>query len=512
MHHLNIFEKVVLGLCRAGVRQPDAIARRIHQNTELCAYVIRQLKDSGQLDASAVPTRKGLRTVATGRVDEEAELVVTHVFQDASSPAGELWPRTATNLDFQPVQRVRGTDADLRLDSAGHPRKETAYLVPPCDQARAGELPAPSADQIIHAVAAHRGALAERRVTQFNQAAEPTLAAYEAEQELQALHTEFAMPPEEQVNRVWDIRPPTSEYLLTWLELNAETTEGSSRSPGWRARDPFGLDPGLMLQQLVLSHMHSDQRLSKAVSHLTLALDDDLNHRYRKIARAVRERSEEQLVQQLGDRIRSYPSMLDLLFGLEDAAARMASNADIETVARETVRVYEHLFRRLVDEYRPVAPNWQMQQGAGVARILREHLAECAARLGFSRVPLLISGNLREFGEGLATAQSNPAKFTKQISALVKKGSVKELAPWALVAAASPDNPEYLQHPLRGLAERRPNLLTELEQVNSLRNRGSHGDRDASTSDDAQWCRELALDAARTVLDLSPEPERTSAR
>jgi hypothetical protein len=509
VHHLNIFEKVVLGLCRAGVRQPEEIARRIHQNSDLCAYVVRQLKDSGQLDTSGAPTAKGLRTLATGTVNEETELVVTHVFQDASQPAGELWPRAATDLTFQPVRRVRGPDADLRLDSAGHPRKETAYLVPPCEQAHAPALPPPSADQIIHTIAAHRTALAEHRVAQFNQAAEPTPAAYEADQELQALHTEFAMPPSEQVNRVWDIRPPTAEYLLTWLELDSETSEGSS---GWRARDPFGLDPGLMLQQLVLSRMHSDQRLSKALFHLTLANDDGLNHRYRKIARDVRERSEEQLVQQLGDQIRGYPSMLDLLFGLEDAAARMASHADIETVARETVRVYEHLFRRLIDEYRPIAPNWQTQQGRGATLILREQLAECAARLGFSRVPLLISGNLKDFSENLATARSNPTKFTKEISSLVKKGSVKDLVPWALVAAATTDNPEYLRHPLRQLAKRRPNLLTELEQVNLFRNRGSHGDRDASTSDDAQWCRELSLDAARTVLDLSPEPERTTAR
>ncbi|MEU8476365.1 hypothetical protein [Streptomyces hygroscopicus] len=511
LHHLNIFEKVILALCRAGVRQPDDIARRIHQNAELCGYVIRQLKNAGRLDPSGAPTQEGLRTLATGTVSEDTEVVVTHVFQDAARPSGELWPRTAAELSFQPVRRVRGTDVDLRLNSAGRPRKETAHLIAPCDQARTASLPSPRADQIIYAVAAHHTALAQHRVDQFAQVDRPTPAAFEAEQELSALHTEFAMPPEEQVNRVWDVRPPTAEYLLTWLEPDAETAEGTS---GWRAPDPFGLDPGLMHQQLVLSHMQSDPRLAKAVASLTSAVDDRLNHRYRKVAHEVRDRSEGRLVEQLGDRIRGYPSMLDLLFGLEDAAARMASGADVEAVARETIRAYEHLFRRLVDEYRPMPPGWQAQTGKASDIIVREQLSECAARIGFSRLPPLITGDfvIKPFARDLAATRSDPPKFAKRMSTLISKGSIKELVPWALIAAADSGNPENARHPLRGLAGRRPHLFTELGRVNDLRNRGSHGDRDASTADDAEWCRELAVDAAKTVLELTPEPERTTAQ
>jgi hypothetical protein len=498
VRHLDIFERVILALCRAGVRQAETIAVLIHQHPSLVEHVLRQLRVAGRLDESGAPTTDGLRTSDTGRLDEEPELLVTHVFQDPFT--GDLWPRAALELSYQPVQRVRGDQADLRLHSAGHPRFETALVVRP----EPVPLSPPKAEQIIAAVGSHRAAELRQRADQFASGNTVSAARYDAQQELNALNTELSLPTEHDVRQIVDVRDPVEEYLLVWIDL-ADADEGS----GWRARDPFGLDPSLMLQHLVAARMRVVEPLAAAVGGLTEVTDEKRNDTYRKSGNQVRRAAETALVRGLGSDIRLHPDMLDLLLGLEEAAVR-GTRAAVEAVAREAFRAYEHLCRRLVLEYPPPRPGWVRDRTPD--QIVRDHLREYAAELGFLALPgaLLEGYNLRGFAGKLARLPNE-----ETIQNLVENGFARSLIPYALVAAADPHSPHRSHHPLRGLATRRPGVFNELFGLghrfglSDVRNRGTHAERDPSAGDDIEWCRGLALDAARTALEMSPQsPER----
>ncbi|MYW03324.1 hypothetical protein [Streptomyces sp. SID3343] len=498
VRRLDIFEKVILALCRAGLREPGEVARRIHQDVDLCAYVMRQLRAGGQLDASGAPTSAGRRATTSDAVVGAPELVVTHVFQDPAT--GELWPRVSTELRVQPVARVRRDEVDLRLAGAGHPRRETAYVIA---QPPTRPVP-PRVEQVVDAIRAHRLARAEQTAARSAESAEPSPEAYRADQELQAMHTEWRLP--EDVSRIADIRPPTAEYLLTWVELDGGSGEGPARR---LVRDPFGLDPALMLEQLILGRLPADPRLAEDLSGLTRAADTRLHARYARLAGQVRRRAEAALVERLGEDIRRHPQMMELLLGVADGIARGEEAAAVETVVRDTVRAYEQLFRRVVDEYRPVVPGWLAAAGALTDTGTRARLRGYAADVGLTDLTDLFGDTqvIRRLNTVLRDARERPAALDREVSARVAKGSPKDIVPWALIAAADAAAPDRHRHPLRDLARRRPALLSELQTINSVRNGGAHSERSPSAPELVELCRNLALDAGRTVLLLTPERE-----
>jgi hypothetical protein len=503
VRHLDLFEKVILALCRAGVRQAEAIAVLIHHHPSLVEHVLRQLRLAGRLDESGAPTAEGLRTSDTGRLDEEPELIVTHVFQDPFS--GELWPRAATDLVYQPVQRVRGDRVDLRLRSAGEPHPVEALVVQP----EAVSLSPPTAEQIIAAVGAQRAAQVRQRAEQFAAGRTASPAGYDAQQELNALNTELGLPADHDVRRVVDVRDPVREYLLVWLDV---APADDSSGTGWRARDPFGLDPSPMLQQLVAARMRTIEPLATMVSGLAEVADERLTKTYRKVSGQVRQAAETTLVQRLGTGIRLHPGMLDLLVGLEDSAAR-GNRAAVEAVAQDAFRAYEHLFRRLVREYPPPRPAWLRNRNVPDETVA-DHLRWYADELGLLSLPgTVVRSNFHQFRTNLTKLLNE-----KTIQELGERGFARDLIPYALVAAVDPNSPHRTRHPLGGLAARRPAVFTELLGMSerfglsNVRNRGAHADRDPTVAEDIEWCRGLALDAGRTVLDMSPQsPERITA-
>ncbi|POM26463.1 hypothetical protein BTM25_08640 [Actinomadura rubteroloni] len=495
VRHLNILEKVVLALCHAGLRHPPDIAARIHQNIELCKFVLGRLHAAGQLDGANAPTEKGVRTLLTSQLGEEPELIVTHVLQDPVTR--RLWPRTADDLRYRQVRRSDGDTADLRLNTAGAPRSVTAHVVGcPVDPA---DVPRPTAQEIIDAVAAHRRAKIAHRAEDFADARGGRApAAYLAERDLEAFTTELTMPSDDTVRQVLDVGRPLPEYLLLWWRDDGP--DGGGR----RAEDPFGLDPNPFPQRLLADRLRDDADLAARVLGFGEAGEARRRAAYRSAANDLRASAEARLVQALGAEIRRRPEALTLLLGLEDAAAR-GGDSGVEEVAREAYRLYEYLFRLLAREYPvPDRPSWDRANSAAAAEVVRSALGEAADEIGFTTLPPAFTGRplegLRKY-PGRVRAGNPPVGLARAF--------VPQLVPYLLVAAADARSVHRTGHPLRDLAARRPALLVDLEALGHLRNRGSHAERDATVEDDIAWCRELALDAARLLITLPPPaPER----
>ncbi|OPG12609.1 hypothetical protein [Microbispora sp. GKU 823] len=489
VRHLDIIEKVVLALCQAGIRQHDEIAAHIHQSPELCAHVLRQLRDSGQIDRYGVPTEAGTRTLATSRLGEEPELVVTHVFQDPWTE--RLWPRAAADLRFHRVHGVRDTTAELRLNTAGSPRPISAHVV----TAEPRRARTPTAQEIIDAVAGQRKAELARRVDRLtDERGGRNPSAYLAEEDLGALAGEIRLPHEAVVQRVLRIGEPTPEYLLLWVTGNDEVGGGP------RACDPFGLDPDPTAQALLTERVRADPALAAAVAGASDAAAARDAENYRAAEQAVRRNAEPRLVRRLGPELRRRPEALKLLLGMEEAAAR-GGESGVETVAREAYRLYEYLFRRLAAEFPPPdRPSWAVGERTVSTGVVRAALRAAARDVGLDGLPGVYLG--RQVGD--IAAHGSAGRLTPP-----ERGYVNELTPFILIAAADSNSPHRSRHPLRDLARARPKVLTHLDELRLLRNRGTHATRDATVEDDIDWCRELAMDAARLVVSMPPpSPER----
>ncbi|GAA0245544.1 hypothetical protein GCM10009527_047790 [Actinomadura nitritigenes] len=487
VRHLNIIERVVLALCRGGVRHPPDIAARIHQDGELCIHILDQLRKAGKLDKNNVPTEAGLETLRTSRVGEEPELIVTHVFQDPV--ARRLWPRTADGLVFQPVRNVNGDQARLRLNTAGEARWVTAHVLN-CS-IDPGKVRPPTAQEVIDAVGAHRQAEITRRANLFGNAqGQRQAGARLAEEDLQALTTELTVTSGHTVHQVLEIGPAMPEYLLVWLH-------GKDPETGrWQAADPFGLNPNPLVQRLLAERVRDDPGTAQRVMEFADTAEGRLRHAYRAAGAGIRANAERRLVQTLGPELRGRTKALDLLLELEEAATR-GGDAGVESVARAAYRLYEYLFRLLAGEFSlPARPSWDGGSTSPAAPVVAAALNGAVQYLGFNFLP-------DRYVKPLDAIRKYPTRLRDDKDAVdIKSASVNKIIPYLLIAAADSASPHRGRHPLQELAKRRPTLLNDLVQLGDLRNRGSHGERDATVEDDVEWCRSLALEAARQVVDL----------
>jgi len=87
---LNLFQKAVLGLCRAGQQDPDSIAKRLHLEREIVKFVLSELRHTGFIAKNNIITTTGESILTTEMDRLPDEIVSAYVFQDPWE--GRLWP------------------------------------------------------------------------------------------------------------------------------------------------------------------------------------------------------------------------------------------------------------------------------------------------------------------------------------------------------------------------------------------------------------------------------------
>jgi hypothetical protein len=487
---IDIFEKVVLALCEAGVRRSADLSIYIGQHVDLCQHVVEQLITGGRLDRDRVPTSEGRRAHSAGQLTETPELLVTHVFQDAFS--GELWPRSASDLSYRPIVAVRAGSADIRLGRHGAPRVVSARVVEcvsPVDWA-------PRPQSIIAAIAQHRLVAAKRRQERLSS---DTITPFGVRDEYELSAEErFEHLPE--IYRIVEVGEPRAEHLLCSLDVSGSVASGGGEPP-----DPFGLGISPMVRQLLRTRSRSNEEFAGWLSGIRAEEGRRLQERLRKASVNWADHVEKDLVHRLGEGLFTHPSTFDLLIGVHEKAGQTDSTSAAEDVRREAFRLFEHLLRRIVHALppprdwsgRPPRRTWARPMDDARERAAKDQawdvVEELSTTLGFSQLP---AANYKSSFTGtLRTGLTEVRETTK----------VWELMCWSIVSAADPRSPHRVDHPLVALAERRPALPAELVVLGRLRNSGSHADRDTAAVGSTAWSVELAVDAARTALLLPPE-------
>lgn len=151
---LNLFQRAVLGLARAGVVRFEDVADRLLIAPDLAGLVVLELQNMALLDRLGKPTERGIRMLDDIEQDPPDEAQVGHVLTDPFS--GKLWPRFLTgDLAIADVELTEEGWPVLLSGSAGDPWKDRTFSVLP--SGRDGVVMArPSARDVLRAARRHR--------------------------------------------------------------------------------------------------------------------------------------------------------------------------------------------------------------------------------------------------------------------------------------------------------------------------------------------------------------------
>jgi len=262
---LNVLQKAVLGMCRAGITNVQRMGERLHIHRDLAAIIYLELQERGLLGGNGLPTEKGLELFEEEALDAR-RMVTGHVFQDPWS--GDLWPRFIEKLDYIELQQNPNGFPDLVLGSKGKPRRERAFMVLP------GELaipPAPGASEIVRVTRRHRSAL--RRSESYESADEDDTFAHAGSVVL------------ERVSLVDE--QPTPVFVTSFMYLPEEDDLVGE----WHACDPFGLGVSPALRHALEREMRSSSGLRSVLeSMIGRSLDEHVQAQQRW-ASEVREKA-----------------------------------------------------------------------------------------------------------------------------------------------------------------------------------------------------------------------------
>ncbi|GAA3201672.1 hypothetical protein GCM10010468_14980 [Actinocorallia longicatena] len=451
---LDLFEKVVLGLCQSGLREPAAIGARIGLHPMLCRHIIDQARYRGLLEPAGELTAPGLHALRTGSVAEETSWSVRYVFQ--SPDDGDLWPRTTGELTEAPTVWRRGDRIGVRTGTHGRPDDVEATLFPAGDR-----LPTrPRPLQIVEVARLDQIARERNRIRELEQVSGLAAAP-------QPEAARLAPDPDSQVlSRVSFVDGPEPVLLLAFAEISSDGA--------LVARDPFGGETSAMLKELLEGRIRADEQLAADVAGLAR---DTAEHRKKKFTEASRDIDtllENELTVEFGHRIRRVGDTLNMMKNVDKA---LLEN-QLKPVAQVSYQLYEVLFRELVVAFPPPS-----HLGSTASATSSAVVDKAALEIGFQSVPSLFRVDL---GQCFRNLNADKNLFLKEAGVLA-------------CAAAPAHSPA---HPLYALAQSRPDLLSDLATLGQLRNRAAHADGEPATAEDARWCRDLAALAVRTLLLL----------
>ncbi|MGW5715097.1 hypothetical protein ACWEVP_02935 [Amycolatopsis sp. NPDC003865] len=479
----DIFEKLLLALCAAGVRTLEELSAVSGLDQDLCQHILNSMRTAGMLGPDRAPTPRGAHVQRTDQFAMIPELVVTHVFQDAFT--GELWPRSADNLRYRSFQGGNDGIVKVRLGRAGDREFIRALTI----DAPASRPTPPRPEAVVAALAQERAVKRER---QRERADEEAFTGFVPDDASVSEEERWSLLPD--VHKIVGIGPPRADHLLCTVEPATVDV----------AADPFGLGSSPMLSRLLRFRTTVDSEVSRWYSELQAEESERLQADLRQASERWSAHVERGLYSELGEALHDHPKTVDLLLAVHTAAGQQHAATSREDVARNTFRMCEFVLRRMLETLpppvdwcgRPVGGGWgsDAQLTRTAVNQAWEVVEDLSKSLGFTAIPK--SRFKAQFRDNL----------TGSLVKILNDHMVWPLLPWCVIAAEDPRSPHRDQHPLRELARKRPSLLSDLADfLGDLRNKSSHSAVSAGAIGSVEWCAELATDLARASIKLPPE-------
>jgi len=466
---INILEKAVLGLCRAGATGVERIGARLHIDPDLAAEVVQQLQVRELLDSSGLPTERGNSTFEAEAYGP-TNLVTGHVFQDPWS--GALWPRFMEELAIADVEPGDGRYPNLLTGSTGDRRSTRMFWHLPSLDALP---PPPGPQQVLEASRKHRDALRGAEIGVDEEAGrgdEPN----------------FAVTAIERVSLVDD--RPTAVMLVSYVFLLADEIGAGE----WQARDPLGLGLSRRWKGDIEREMEGSVALREYVQRLAADGRADGPPEVQQWVSELEVRAELELDLRFTSAVRDlpqYPDLIALEVARQEARALdRAPQYKLKGLMVAIRSVLEATFAAVSDDY-PSVDAWLrlFPDGRPISdrEYCRQIFENSASELGYS-MPL---------SEGLAGVQPWQVKQAG-------RGDVWRLR-GAIIAALLTAR-DSAEHPLRTSAPRWPGMLNELDALATACGQAVHVGGGPVELDDALNATEKTFRIVGTLSGLATEP------
>ena len=484
--HLNVLQRAVMGLCRAGLMQSAALAEHLSVHTDLAAFIVMELSDLGYLDADGLPTGQGLRVLENDAIDTD-ELVAGYVFQDPWK--NDLWPRFVERLDYCELDYNNSGFPVLLFGTTGQPRRFPAFTVLP----RAGMTPAtPLASAVVEAVARHR------KEIRFSDAAD-------VDDERIGDFVASGV----QIDRVSFVEEdPQPVFLTTYLYV----PESDTGAMDWYACDPFGLGQSVRLRRRVESVMREKPALFDIVNGLIQSTLHEGYEDQRKWLEALQLKAGLEVDRLLTINVRSDRSFAQIL-AMESARQEMQSlgqdcpKRKINEVLRAGMKVLEAVFSSMTEAH-PLGDIWKRVYVLRVDRRTgRRHLEQHSDR---DLLAALYEGASRAVGFLCPIPRSLLSVKPGQIRSAADYGENWRLRPLIVATVLLADR--TLSHPLRRVAQEAPGILAVIDEIAILGGKAGHANDVQATIADAEEHVEKVYVAVSTLLGLKgPDDRRPTA-
>lgn len=437
---LNMFQRAVLGLCRAGVLEAESIGNKLTIHVDLATFILTELTALRCLNPDHSLTKHGLQVLEDDSL-EAHDMVAGYVFQDPWD--GKLWPRFVEHLDYCDLDCDERGFLKLVRGSPGRPRRQNAFMV----REDTPQPSRPSAASVVAAVSGHRHALRHA----------DTLPPWDDDEDANRFSASGA-----QIDRVSFVEEnPSPVYLMTYLYLPENPADGFD----WYACDPFGLGPSIRIRRRIDHLMQGAPALHRVVNRLVgRGLHEDLEQQKRWIEQ-LRTSAALEIERRLTVNIRAHDAF-DQLLDMESAhqeALQLGNDcpdSKIKEALRSCVKVLERVFGVITSRF-PLTDVWKRVY---VSRINSRTGERKLARQNES---VMFGAIYRSAACAVGFEEPLPTSLLKvrpgHIWSVVQFGEHWRLRPMvcANILAAQVD----MSHPLREAAGRNPRLLEEIEHV-----------------------------------------------
>lgn len=473
---LNVLQRAVMGLCRAGMIRADEQAEHLSVHRDLTAFIMSELRGLGHLEASGVPTQHGIKVLEDDTV-ESHEMAAGFVFQDPWN--GDLWPRFADRLVYCDREFNEAGFPVLLFGSTGKPvRKRACTVLPRIDLAPS----CPSASAVVEAVARHRRALRFKRDDEADNEAASDFSASGI-----------------QISRVSFVEEaPQPVFLISYLYLLASEDASSD----WYACDPFGLGQSPRLRRRVESLMHEDPKLYSTVDQLVGSSIFAGLEEQKKWYESLEQRARIKVEHRLTVDIQLHGAFRELL-AMEAAHQEMLElggscpDRKVDEVLRSGVKVLESLFGDLSVEH-PLDGVWHRLFLARTDPRTGKHY--WSPQMDNELCRAICSAAIHSVGFPIPAPQALTNAKPGQIRAVAEYGDTWRLRPLVMATLLCASQNEA--HPLRRAAQKHPRLLESIDGIASRGGGAGHAGGARLSAAEAGEHAQQVYDVVAAILDL----------
>ena len=469
---LNILQRAVLGLRRAGVPDARSSGGWLHIDPMICGHILEELRDEGLLDDGMQLTVAGDVALTADSTLQSHDIVVGHVFQ--SIWTGKLWPRFVEELGFVDVQWTRGGPR-LYLGTAGAPRYDSPTVV----ASECGSGPSPiDAHDVLEACRIHHRAL---WTLQNEVGVEP-----EDDSEhgaLEAHHSRIRS-----VSLIDEL--PRAMYLLT--QVNSVPIEAGTT--GWDVVDPFGVAGGGFFRAELERQVGRDPSLVDVLEDVMGTSLQESTARVEAWRAELREKARLSLLRYWGPDCQRVPYLERVrAMQAKRLAAEQCESFQLEEERRDLLlsarRVLEAIVEHAMSRFDPGTAHRQCRDGMTQDELARLYGDAYRAIGGVGGLPRPLSTIGYKKLRGTRAGQR--FQLTPALAAMILSAAVN------------------LKHPLRRALEREPNLVCRLSELIEFMGEGAHHGKNVAS---IAQCLEIVEGMMETVslFEDLPIPPRAA--